>query len=211
MSGWERTFQKPTKNAEAARIPDLDANVAAGFRLQTEERVGRDAAVAQEARERNEADIQLREEMHAFGMISCGYFDRDTKAILLNFPTAAKFVSKAQKIAFGNYTDKSWMATDVTLNGQFNANENYWFTPRAMDEEDGKVTAIYARGLVNADDSIYLAKLTITRPIVDKQNGKATLEVTLVSAFGDTSGWTVPAKSNSTTVSFPYDKLKFFK
>lgn len=211
MAGWERTFRDPKKNIEETRIPVIDKNVAAGFRLQTEERVARDVALEAEAKERNKADIQLREEMYTFGMVACGYFDPETKDILVVFPSTAKFTVKGQKILFGNYTDKAWTAVEVSVSGQFNAGEEYWFKPYKMDADGEQVTAIYARGLVNAESDIYLVNLTITRPIFNKQPGKATLEVTLVSAFGDTSGWTVPVKGNVTTVSFPYENLKFFK
>lgn len=211
MSGWERTFQKPTKNTETTRIPDINADVAAGFRLQTEERISRGIEIEREAKERNEEDIRLMEEMHSFGMIPCGYFDPETKDILLIFSATAKFTTKGQRILFGNYTDKTWTATEVSISGQFNAGEEYWFKPYKTDADNELVTAIYARGLVNVGNDIYLANLTITRPIVDKQPGKATIEITLVSAFGDANGWTVPVKGNSTIVNFPFENLKFFK
>ena len=212
MSGWERTFIKPKINVEQTRIPDIGGDVAAGFRLQTEERVAREKADKENERRSTEIDTALREEMHSFGMIECEYFDPETKMIKLEFAANEGFSVSARSFPYGNYTDRTWSSSEVSVGGKFGKGEVVFLRPKKIIEDDtGFVTEIDCEEIAILNDKSFKIKLVITRPIVDVQSGKATMFLTLGSAYGDGDALVVPDLASKTELSYPYENLVFYK
>lgn len=208
---WDRLFQKPSfpKNA---KFPNLTPEQAADFRLQTEERVSREKHVEREATLRNEADITLREEMHSFGMIRCEYFDPETKLIELNFTERQLFSVPARAFPHTNYTDKVWASSAVTVNGKIEAGRIITLTPKTiLMDKAGFVTDMTFEGVVGIDDKAFRAKLIVNSPIADIHSGKATLFLSLATAYDDGNALIVPNLADSANITYPYQNLKFYK
>lgn len=208
---WDRLFQKPSL-PENAKIPDLTPEQAADFRLQTEERVSREKHVEREATSRNDADIALREEMHSFGMIQCGYFDPETKLIELDFAKGQTFSVPARSFPHTNYTDTMWKSSPITVSGKIEVGRIVTLTPKAITIDDtGFITDMTFEGIINIDNKVFRAKLIVTRPIVDVQSGKATLFLGLAGSYDDGESLTVPNLADSANIAYPYQSLKFYK
>lgn len=208
---WDRLFQKPPFPTNT-KIPDLTPEQAADFRLQTEERVSREKHVKKEATSRNEADIALREEMHSFGMIQCGYFDPETKLIKLNFAKRQSFSVPARSFPHANYTDRVWTSSAIAVSEKIEAGQIVSLMPRAMTIDDtGFVTDMTFDGTIHVNTKVFRVKLIVTRPIVGVQSGKATLLFGLASSYDDGSSLVVPDLADSASVEYPYQNLEFYK
>lgn len=204
---WERIFQSPTKNVEEARIPNLTPSEAAGFRLQTEERVSREKHVHAEARERDEQDTKLREEMHSFGMIQCGFFDRETKLALIT-PSKRQSINVPVMVQSG----EAWnplLANEACL---LEKGCNLWLFPHSAEVDSEFVNQIVFNGFVIDEGEVFSAKLTVTRRSVDSGTAiTATLSLVLSGAIYKNGTSKFPVFSNPGVVNISLSDLKFFK
>lgn len=204
---WERIFQSPTKNVDETRIPNLTPSEAAGFRLQTEERVSREKHVHAEARERNEEDIKLREEMYSFGMIQCGFFDKETKMVLIT-PSKRQSISVPVMVQSG----ETWNPTPANEACLLEKDCNLWLFPHDTDVDVDVVNQIVFDGFIIDEGEVFSAKLTITRGSIDSGTAiTATLSLALSSAIYKNGMAKFPVLDNPGTVSIPLSDLKFFK
>ena len=204
---WERIFQSPTKNVEEARVPNLTPSEAAGFRLQTEERVSREKHVHAEARERNEEDIKLREEMHSFGMIRCGFFDKETKLTLIT-PSKRQSINVPVMVQSG----ETWNPTLANEACLLEKDCNLWLFPHDAEIGADSVNQIVFNGFVIDEGEVFSARLTVTRGLIDSGAAiTATLSLTLSGAIYKNGTAKFPVLGNPGIVSIPLSDLKFFK
>lgn len=204
---WERAFQIPKENIDETRIPELTQSEAAGFRLQTEERVSRKIGIENEARERNEADIKLREEMHTFGMISCGFFDADTKIVTFT-PNKRQSVNVPCIVQSG----ETWSPVKSTEACLLEKGTTYSFTPNKIIIDVGMVSGIVASGQIAEDGETYNAILTVTRGAVNSGTvAVAALSLSLAGAIYKTNAMRFPVPGESVAVNVNINCLNFFK
>lgn len=204
---WERIFQSPTKNMEEAHIPNLTPSEAAGFRLQTEERVSREKHVHAEARERNEEDIKLREEMYSFGIIQCGFFDKETKLALIT-PSKRQSINVPVMVQSG----EAWNPTLANEACLLEKDCNLWLFPHDADIDVDVVNQIVFNGFVIDEGEVFSAKLTIARGSIDSGTAiTATLSLALSGAIYKNGMAKFPVLDNPSIVSIPLSDLKFFK
>ena len=204
---WERIFQLPTKNVEEAHIPNLSPSEAASFRLQTEERVSREKHVNAEARERNEEDIKLREEMYSFGMIPCGFFDAETKLALVT-PSKRQSINVPVMVQSG----ETWSPTLASEACLLEKGCNLWLFPHDAEIDVDVVNQIVFSGFVIDEGEVFSAKLTVTRGSIDSGTAiTATLFLVLSGAIYKNGMAKFPVLENPGVVSVPLSDLKFFK
>lgn len=204
---WERIFQSPTKNVGEARVPNLTPSEAAGFRLQTEERVSRERHVHAEARERNEEDIKLREEMYTFGMIQCGFFDKETKLALIT-PSKRQSINVPVMVQSG----ETWNPTLASEACLLEKDYNLWLFPHDAKIDTESINQIVFNGFVIDEGEVFGAKLTVTRGSVDSGTAiTATLSLILSGAIYKNGMAKFPVLNNPGIVSVPLSDLKFFK
>lgn len=204
---WERVFQLPTKNAEEARVSNLTPSEAAGFRLQTEERVSREKHVHAEAKERNKEDIRLREEMHSFGMIQCGFFDGETKLALVT-PSKRQSINVPVMVQSGEIWNPT-LANEACL---LEKDCNLWLFPYNVEIDAESVNQIVFNGFVIDEGEVFSARLIVTRGSVDSGvAATATLSLVLSGAIYKNGTAKFPTFSNPGVVNVPLSDLKFFK
>lgn len=178
---YERSFIADTKEAKELNAPKIDGRDAKLFRGLTQENTEMDRRVSFEALERKTRDNELEEEMHSFGMVSCGLFDRDLKAIRVTIPDAAVLQYKCKGTNYNGYSP-----TDATGEINLQAGTVIWLKPIGFIYKSGNVKGVGAAGFRMIDGGLFSIGITYTDTF---QNS---LLFSLASAFATSVGFRFP-------------------
>lgn len=211
MAIWERNYSKnKTENMKECRVsPKINEDNAAFFRLQTEMRTDMLNNVRKEGTERIEADIKLREEMHTFGMVATGSFDKDTKMIRFKNPTR-RSLSVPVRVQTAIET---WNPTATTEAVLLEKDTYLYFFPTVINlVEDGTLCTGMTGNMVHLDeDELFTAKLRLDRGILSGEKTKATLTINLSTAYYKGGVTKFPVIGSPITINVDLNDLEFFK
>lgn len=209
---WERLFATPQlpKN----NLPDITPEQAPLFRMQAEQRTDYLNQIKKEGMERNEADIQLREEMHSFGMIPCGWFDSDTKIIAVKPSKRQSVLISAKRFTPPTATQEHWMLVDATQSCLLDPLKWIIFhCVRMEQDETGLVTKITGVGTIYNVTTAFPADITITRGAIDIGGDSViiTIEGSGALIIGGSPVFPIEGENASVKITDFENGVKFFK
>lgn len=202
---WERIFTKPTAPEETS-APRLDENSAPLFRMQTETRTDYLNQIKKEGRERIESDILLREEMHTFGMIPCGFFDPESKIVTIS-PTLRESVSVATKTLVNTSGNAGYFTfVDSTEACLFEPGRDIVLHVVHATEEE-----IIATGIYLDENEPYSINLVVSRGAADSGTGTTAIATIQLCGAIYKNAAKFPDIANATTKKFDINSVNFFK
>lgn len=204
---WERLFVKPSNTIPKRDLPAMEADDVPLLRLQTETRVDYLNQIKKEGKERVENDIKLREEMHSFGVISCGFFDPDTKIVAID-PGKRESVSVPVKVLTSTTAEHGYF----TFN---NATEACLLEPGkkiVLKVYDVDNEHVLAHGTYLDENEPYTVDLEITKGAIDSGTAViAKMKISLSGAVYKSGAARFPDISNPTTKEIDVNTIFFFK
>lgn len=211
-NSWERLFATPQlpKND----LPDITPEQAPLFRMQAEQRTDYLNQIKKEEVERNEADIQLREEMYSFGMIPCGWFDPDTMIIAIKPSKRQSVLIPAKKFTPPTIKQEHWTLVDATQSCLLSPDEWITFLIQSMARtNDGFITKIVGVGSIYKGAATFPATVTVTRGAVDESGDSVIVTIGGCGALIMNGNPVFPIEGESASVKITdfENGVKFFK
>lgn len=209
---WERLFANP--KSPKNELPDITPEQAPLFRMQTEQRVDYLKQIKKEGMERNEADIQLREEMHSFGMIPCGWFDPDTMIIAIKPSKRQSVLIPAKRFTPPTVTQEHWTLVDATQSCLLSPDEWITFLIQSMDgSNDGFITKIVGTGFIQEGAVAFPATVTVIRGAIDEARDSVIVTIGGCGALimGGSPVFPIDGESVEVKITDLENGVKFFK